>query len=281
MRISKYFGLGLAVGVAVVTGSASAEDFYLLKEAPETMALRIDTTTISRGGVVKSSAPGVATQKAVGVTRHRLIQRRFLEDALGGKVFYKILLDEVATNLGGTVERVTAPLSGKTAVGMKNAAGNRTFVLEDGVAMGEAVQDLKAIGTLENRRWLPGRKVKVGETWEFVPAFIRGTLRRDLPTAVVVGMMTLRSVETTSAGIRQAVIDCSIRGGGEEARPGQKVIAAEVLLSGNLVVNLDQPGNMTIRLTGNVITGARVGAAKSKVKMPLTMTLKISPLGGL
>jgi hypothetical protein len=69
-----------------------------------------------------------------------------------------------------------------------------------------------------------------------------------------------------------------VRAGGEASKGIGNVVGAEGVLAGNLVVNLDKPGTMVLRLNGNVVTAAKVGEADSVAKLPVTMRFESKPL---
>lgn len=270
------FWTGLALVVATGAMPLAAGEGVLLKDPDEKIGVRIQSVNQSSGGQVRTD--GVEGASAtVSMTRTRQFERRFLPDALGGKLHYRILRDSIVSQLDGETTPTRGPLDGKLVVGTRNGAGNWVFDIEGAPAVGEQVAELDLLGAFENKRWLPGRVVKVGDSWDFTPRFIRHSLRRDLPGSEAVGVMKLREVGKAADGSRQAVIDCVIRGGGQQAA-GDKVRQADANLSGVMTVNLDRPGELSIRLRGTLVSGARVGSAGSTARMPLTMNLSMTPL---
>jgi len=270
-------GIGSAVAVVMSWSSAQAIESYVLKEPPPELGLQVETLTVVKGGITESSVGGATKTMRTDVVRRRLWQRTFLKDALGGKVHYRMLRDEVGSRLDGKENLKDGPLAGQVTLGRKNGAGNWAFMLENGTAVGDQVEELKAMEAIENRRWLPNRMVEIGETWEFVPQFIRGALRRDVPDSVAVGLMELVGVEKKPDGTREALIKVVVRAGGETVKGVGNVVGAEGVLAGNLVMNLDRPGYMVLRLNGTVVTAAKVGAADSVAKLPVTMRFESKP----
>ncbi|MGB1129358.1 MAG: hypothetical protein ACPG4K_04860 [Haloferula sp.] len=263
---------------SLMTGSlALGAESYVLKEPGPEVGLQVETLSVVRGGVTESSAGGATKTLITDVVRRRQWQRTYLADALGGKVHYRMLRDDVGTRLDGKEDLSRGPLAGRVAVGRKNGAGNWAFSLETGSAVGDQIDELTAMESIENRRWLPNRMVEVGETWEFVPQFIRGSLRRDVPDSVAVGIMELLSVTKKADGTREALIKVVVRAGGESVKGIGNVVGAEGNLSGTLVMNLDKPGTMLLKLTGIVVTAAKVGSADSVAKLPVTLRFESKP----
>jgi len=256
-----------------------AQERVKLVDPPVGLALRIESTTTSKGGSATVKGGGGASRSEVSLTRKRLLERRHLDDALGGKVTYRVLADRIVSGVDGREESKAGPLDGLTLEGMKNGAGNWVFTPSQGTLRGDAVSELDLLAAFENRRWLPGREVAVGESWEFSPGFIRASLRRDVASAQVVGMMKLRAVEKRADGVRVAVIDCSIRGGGRERTATDAEAGAEGNLVGVITVNLDQPGHIAWHLNGTLLSGSRAGDTESVVRLPMTLKLVIQPLG--
>ncbi|MEM1084445.1 MAG: hypothetical protein AAGI48_09990 [Verrucomicrobiota bacterium] len=269
--------LFLTLAGSLTIGVLSAVEPVLLKNPAPELPLRIQTSTIAKGGRASSTVPTGTTSQTIDITRKRHIERTMRNDALGGEVTYRILQDVITTAVNGKTENKTGPLEAKSPKARKNGAGNWTFSLE-GTALGEAADDLEMLGAFENRKWLPERKVAIGESWNFEPSFIRRSLQRDIPNPQVTGVMKLREIGTAPDGTRQAIIDCFIRGGGRSETPTGATVTAETGLVGNLTVNLDQPGRMRFYLNGKLATGVAKPGDSAKVMMPLNLSVTINPI---
>ncbi|MFC7339177.1 hypothetical protein ACFQY0_18430 [Haloferula chungangensis] len=257
---------------------ALASESVLLKEPDPKLGLEISSSTAAEGGVAETSSSAGHTTQSISITRERLIRRTMRPDGIGGVVSYHILRDAIHTSINGTSTSKTGDLEGKTATAGKNGAGNWSFSLPEASVYGEAAKDLEMLGAFENRKWLPGRKVAIGETWNFNPTFIRRALQRDVPNPQVIGIMKLRKVDKAPDGSDQAIIDCFIRGGGEKTMSDGSVADAETGLAGTLTVNLDQPGRMRLYLSGRLNTGTVKGGETARAIVPLNMSVKINPL---
>ncbi len=269
----------LMLAVFVCSAPGFAAETYLLKEPDEKLSLKVETLSVAKGAVTTTRTSGATrTHHQADVVRWREWKRTFRPDALGGKVHYHMLRDEVATRLDGEDDVKAGPLHGKVTVGQRNGAGNWTFTLLEGSAVGAQVDELEAMEAIENRRWLPNRKVAIGETWEFTPQFVRDTLRRDVKQAVAVGVMELVAVDEKPGGGRQARIKVVIRAGGEEVKSSREVVGAEGLLAGEMTVELDRPGAMVLRLNGTMISEAKVGASDAVARIPVTLRFESEPL---
>ena len=265
--------------LVLFASSALGAETYLLKEPDEALGLSVETLSVAKDATTTSRGEGRArTTHKADIVRWRQWNRTFRNDALGGKVHYRMLRDEITTRLDGDEKTQAGGLHGRIAVGQRNGAGNWVFTLAEGTAVGDQVAELDAMQAIENRRWLPNRKVAIGETWEFTPQFIRNSLRRDVKNAVAIGLMELLSVDTTADGVRQARIKVVVRAGGEEVKSAREVVGAEGLLSGEMTVDLDRPGAMVLRLAGTVVSEARVGSTDAVARIPVTLRFESKPL---
>lgn len=264
----------------VFLSSAHAGESVMLANPDEKLALRIEASTGTKGGVVTSSGTAGSVRQTIDITRSRVVERTMKPGAdAHGEVTCRFLQDRIVTAVDGKPATAAGPLDGKVATGLPDSTGNWTFTLTDQTASGDVVQQLEELAGFENRKWLPGRKVEIGETWNFTPWFILSSLQRDIPNPQVVGMMKLSELGKAPDGSRQAIIDCVIRGGGEADTPDGSGAKAEGSLKGVLIVNLDQPGRMRMDLAGKLETGSEKKSGTTSASLPLTMSVKIEPLG--
>ncbi|WP_353415644.1 hypothetical protein [Haloferula helveola] len=268
----------LAAGPVMVMGLGLAEDTYPLQEPPVETPLAVETISVAKGVTTTRTVDGKVMRHTADVVRWREWDRTFTDDALGGIVRYRMKRDEIATKVNGEESKTDGPLAGKIALGRKTGAGNRTFSLSERTAVGDQVDELVAMASIENRNWLPNRHVKIGETWEFTPQFVRAALRRDVPNSVAVGLAELVDVKKLPDGSREALVKLVIRGGGEAAKGPNNVVGAEGLISGNLTVNLERPGELVLRLNGTLVSEAQVGDADSIARVPITLRFESKPL---
>lgn len=259
--------------------AAGAEETVLLQDPPAEQGLVVKWRSSSHGWIGSRVGDLPEIDRPVKFAHEHVWQRTYVDDALGGTVTYRIIKDETVVELDGEPRKLSGPLEGLRVEGLKNGAGSWVFSLPAGsTALGGQAYELERLGAFENHRWLPNRKVAIGESWNFTPAYLRSALRHDLPHAEMVGVMKLRAIEKNSDGSRQAVIDCVIRGGGESVSAGGEASGAEGLLAGNVTVNLDRP-EAAMHLSGRLVTAARSGAERSGATMPITINVFLEGLG--
>lgn len=259
--------------------SVHAQESVMLANPDEKLALKIEATTGTKGGSVTRSGATASVSQTVDITRTRIVERTLKPNTTGGEVTCRFLQDRIMTAVDGKSDTNPGPLNGKVATGLRDSAGKWTFTLAEKTATGAAVQQLEELAGFENRKWLPGRKVAVGETWNFTPWFIRSSLQRDIANPQVVGIMKLRELGKAADGSRQATIDCVINGGGETEAPDGSIAKAEGDLKGVLIVNLDQPARMRMDLVGKLETGSEKKTGTTSASLPLNLSVKIEPLG--
>lgn len=254
---------------------AAAVETVMLADPEPSLALHIEGSTLSRSGEVAVRGGAESSIRGIGLTRERMLDRSMKPGANGGVITYQIIRDRLTRQEAGDPVVTRQPLDGTTATGRRDGSGRWLFFPAGKRVPGD-VEELEFLTAFENRRWLPGRAVAIGETWEFPAEFIRRSLQRDIPQPEVVGMMKLREIGKNPAGQRQAIIDCVIRGGGGKSLP-RGGAEAEGKLSGTLIVDLEKPGTMRLQLTGQFTISTQSGAESSRSVLPLTLMVKIEP----
>ncbi len=150
-------------------GSVHAEESVMLANPDEKLALKIEATTGTKGGTVTRSGATASLTQKVDITRTRIVERTLKPGAAGGEVTCRFLQDRIVTAVDGKSETSAGPLDRKVATALRDSDGRWTFTLGDKPATGNVAQQLEELAGFENRKWLPGRKVAAGETWNFTP----------------------------------------------------------------------------------------------------------------
>lgn len=246
----------------------------MLADPDPALPLRVEASTFSRNGEVTVRGAGESSVRGIGITRDRVLERAARPTASGLVVTCRILSDRLTRRTGGEPVVTRQPLDGMTATGRRDASGRWRFAPEGRRVPGD-VEQLEFLDAFENRGWLPGRKVAVGDSWEFPAAFIRRSLENEIAHPEVVGLMKLREISRDEAGRRSAIIDCVIRGGG--GAEGTAGTAADGKLSGTLIVDLEKPGAMRLQLTGQFTILTRRDGGSVRSELPITLMVKIEP----
>jgi hypothetical protein len=112
--------------------------------------------------------------------------------------------------------------------------------------------------------------VKLGDSWEFDPEWVKTIIQRDLKKAKTIGTMRLRQVRRTLD--RQiAVIDVNIRSTGGDFKADGTESGASIELSGEMSVNLGTMLDETLELKGRLVSSTGSITEFTKVTLPLNL----------
>ena len=77
----------------------------LLKEPDPKLSLKIESSTVAKGGRAETTGATGQTSQSIDITRTRLIHRTMQQDAIGGEVSYRIFRDAITTSLNPFLRR--------------------------------------------------------------------------------------------------------------------------------------------------------------------------------
>jgi hypothetical protein len=129
------------------------------------------------------------------------------------------------------------------------------------------------------RQWYPARTVKLGDSWEFDPAWIRMIIEKDLHHAQTIGTMKLRQVRRT-AQKDTAVIDVSVRSTGADFRADGSEAKVQLELTGQVMVDLKTMLDEHLELKGIIVTSTGKLSDSKKVTLPVNLVVTKSFVKG-
>jgi hypothetical protein len=240
-------------------------------------SVRLVTFSETKGGTIQRSYLGRTTNGSIEITRERDLVWTFRAPAADGTrrgmVRVPKLTTTTTTVLDGKTDVVTdqSPLVGKMFAMSKSPAGDWNFELDGSLPLARVRSEIDELKVYLKRDWFPARELKVGDSWEFDPVWIRRTIEKDVSKAQTIGIMKLRQVRNSETR-RLAVIDVSIRSTGSDFRPDGVEADESVELSGEVVVNLNTMLDEFLELKGTVTTTTIKGAETTRVRLPIRMT---------
>lgn len=239
-------------------------------------SVRLVTFSETKGGTIQRSYLGKTTNGSIEITRERDLVWTFRAPAADGTrrgmVRVAKLTTTTRTVLGGKEDKVTdqSPLVGKMFAMSKPPSGEWSFELDGSLPLTRVRSEIDELKVYLKRDWFPAREIKVGDSWEFDPVWIRRTIEKDVSRAQTIGTMKLRQVRNSQTR-RLAVIDVSIRSTGSDFRP-DGVEADETLdLRGEVIVNLETMLDELMELKGTLTTTSIKGAETTKVNLPVRL----------
>jgi hypothetical protein len=191
-----------------------------------------------------------------------------------GMVSIAKIVTNTSVTLGGKEEKAedSSPLVGKMFAMTRSPAGEWKFELDGSVPMHRVQQEIDELTIYLKRQWYPNHTVKVGDSWEFDPAWLRMVIEKDLKNAQTIGTMRLRQVRRGPAK-EIALIDVSVRSTGADFRSDGTEAKAQVELTGQVTVDLKTMLDERLELKGVVVTGTGSLKDSKKVTMPVSLTV--------
>ncbi len=156
--------------------------------------------------------------------------------------------------------------------GDSRPGGDWKFELDGSLPLVRIQKEIDELTVYLKRRWYPERVVKVGDSWEFDPAWIRMIIQKDLHHAQTIGTMTLRQVRR-GADKETAVIDVSVRSTGGDFQADGTQTRAQVELTGQVMINLRTMLDERLDLKGVVVTSSGNLSDSKKVTLPLELVV--------
>ncbi|MGL5017217.1 MAG: hypothetical protein ACRDBP_03720 [Luteolibacter sp.] len=239
-------------------------------------SVRLVTFSESKGGTIQRSYLGTTTNGSIEIIRERDLVWTFRAPAEDGTrrgmVRVPKLTTTTTTVLDGKkdVKTDSSPLVGKMFAMSKSPAGDWKFELDGSLPLARVRSEIDELTVYLKRDWFPARELKVGDSWEFDPAWIRRTIERDVSKAQTIGTMKLRQVRN-SQNRRLAVIDVSIQSTGSDFRPDGIEADGTVDLKGEVIVNLETMLDELLDLKGTITLTTIKGAETTRVNLPVRL----------
>ncbi|MES2920006.1 MAG: hypothetical protein V4819_00565 [Verrucomicrobiota bacterium] len=244
----------------------------VLAGAGQSVRLVSHTTTL--GATVKLEKDGRTSNGKIQYSRDRDLTWTFRNPAADGSLRGMVTVAKIntyaTTTLDGKTEKSdeASPLNGKMFAMSKAVKGDWKFELDGSVPLKEIDSEISELTLYLKRQWYPHRTVKAGESWEFDPAWIRMLIQRDLKDAQTIGTMNLAQIIHSTDG-SSAIIKVSVRSTGSDFRPDGTESAAQIELSGQVVVNLKTMLDESLELKGTVISRTGKPGETRTVTLPV------------
>ncbi len=275
MRIIQFAPLALSVMAIISPVSAAGIVFGPIKAQPGE-SIRLVTHSETPGGTIQRSYGGKSSNGTINITRDRELVWTFREPAADGTKRGMVRVPNITTSsvikINGKEEKTSdqSPLNGKMFAMSKAPTGDWKFELDGSVPLTRIRSEIDELTVYLKRDWYPTRELKVGDSWEFDPAWVKMVIQKDLHKAQTIGTMTLRQVRR-SATKQIALIDISIRSTGADFRPDGSEASASIELTGQVVVNLQTMLDEELELKGMVTTGSGKVGQGTLVKLPIQL----------
>ena len=242
-------------------------------------SVRLVSQTTTQGGTIKLDKDDRVSNGRIQYSRDRDLTWTFRDPSQDGSLRGMVTVAKINTNSTVTIDGKSeksdeaSPLNGKMFAMSKAVSGDWKFELDGSVPLREIDSEISELTLYLKRKWYPLRSVKIGDSWEFDPAWIRMLIERNLKDAQTIGTMNLRQIHHSEKG-DSAIISVSVRSTGGDFRPDGTESSAQIELSGQVVVNLKTMLDESLDLKGTVIS--RVGKPGETKTVTLPVNLKVT-----
>ncbi len=273
MRV--FLAAAAVLASAPLSHSATAVTFGPVRAQPG-QSVRLVTHSETPGGTIQQNTAGKNTSGTLQITRDRELFWTFREPAADGSrrgmVRVGSIVTETRTRIDGKDEKATdeSPLSGKMFAMTRSPKGDWKFDLDGSIPLTRIRQEIEELTVYLKRDWYPAREVKVGDSWEFDPAWVKMIIGKDLKNAQTIGTMRLRQVRSGLTG-RYALLDVSVRSTGADYKADGSEVSATVELTGEVTVDLDTMLDEKLELKGMVTTRSRKPGESTTVNLPIRL----------
>jgi hypothetical protein len=267
------------------TAHAATEIAFGPVRAQPGESIRLVSNSETKGGTAEITKDGQTSKGTIRIVRDRDMSWTFrtpeADGTLRGMVSIAKITTSSSVNIDGKEDKIedTSPLNGKMFAMNKTPAGEWKFDLDGSIPRTRIKNEIDELTVYLKRQWYPARTVKVGDSWEFDPAWIRMIIEKDLHHAQTIGTMTIRQVRRT-AQKDTAVIDVSVRSTGGEFSADGSEAKVQLDLSGQVLVNLKTMLDERLELKGVIVTSTGKLSNSKKVTLPINLVVTKSFVKG-
>lgn len=259
-----------AIVIALVGAvvSVQAKNSYVLShyEPKPNEVIWVNVHSDASPGVLTVTKGTKVNTGSISIKWNQMLQRSVQLNNGVKKLRYRVLKDVVVreAEIAGKKDRKTieSPLVGETVTGMQDAMGTWKMFL-DQVAGAEQSALIEELESYEKRRWFVEQPVRVGDSWDFNPSFIKHMMERDLKGAKVKAKMKLKEVRQLN-GKEVGIVSFSINSIGVTHDSD-----ASITLNGEVEIDLERMFDYKVTMQGNMVTASTHKGVTTVVKSPI------------
>lgn len=236
--------------------------------------IRLVSRTEGVGGSIKREQDGKVLQGGFDLIRNRELTWTFRAPAADGtrRGMARIVFMNTDTNatLDGKSEKTSeaSPLNGKIVAFSKPPGGEWKFELDGSLQTLRIEGEIAELTQYLKRKWYPEHAVKIGDSWEFDPLWVKMILQKDLQNAQTIGTMQLRQIRHTAQG-RSALVSMNIESSGGDFQADGTETTASIDLKGEVLVNLQTMLEEQLTLQGTLRSRKGTVGAFTTTELPI------------
>lgn len=262
---------GLLTCFVMVLTSSCKKKYGPIIEIPELklkegQTVRTIMESVSEEGTIAILGSDQAGTGELFVQRVRRFEKTKTPDGFR----YNILQNDSATNLRwknqDSPSETKSELIGRPIVAEKKEK-EWEMKLAEGNANPEQQEEIDTFKAYANRKWLPSKPVKIGDSWSFEPKFITRIIHKDLEGSNTTGVMTLAAIKDGNAAVTIKIL-----GGGKSVDAKGSIKKADVKLTGTVVYSLETGLELGLDIKGHITSGVQHTNGEIKaVKLPVVI----------
>ena len=257
--------------------SADEISFGVLRAQPG-QKIHLESRVVAAGGTIEREVEGGVEKGEIGFTRTRDLTWTFRAPAADGTrrgmVNIKSMNTETTVRMAGRDERIEdpSPLNGRMISMSKSPAGDWVFELDGSLKTLRIEREVEELTRYLKRKWYPEHPVKMGDSWEFDPVWLKATIEKDLQSAQTIGTMRLRQIRHSAEG-RTALISISVESTGGDFRADGTEASAHLALKGEVSVDLETMLEKQLTLSGTIATRSGTVGRFVTTRVPIELTI--------
>jgi hypothetical protein len=229
-------------------------------------------------GTIERERDGRVEKGEISFSRARDLTWTFRAPAADGSrrgmVRIASMNTDTTVRMAGKDEKTSeqSPLNGRMISLSKPVSGDWSFDLDGSLKTLRIEREVSELTRYLKRKWYPEHPVKIGDSWEFDPIWIKSIIEKDLQQAQTIGTMRLRQIRHSAEG-RTAVISITIESTGGDFRPDGTEATAHLELKGEVAVDLQTMLEKQLTLSGNITTRTGTVGQFVTTRMPIQLTV--------
>lgn len=229
-------------------------------------------------GTIEREKDGKIEKGEIRFTRSRDLTWTFRAPAADGsrRGMVKVtgMNTETRVNIQGKEEKTLdqSPLNGRMVSLSKPPNGDWVFDLDGSLKTLRIEREMDELTRYLKRKWYPEQPVKMGDSWEFDPVWLKAIIEKDLQQAQTIGTMRLRQIRHTAEG-KTAVVAISVESTGGDFRPDGTEASAHMVLKGEVTVNLQTMLEEKLTLSGTISSRSGTVGSFVTTQVPIQLTV--------
>jgi len=257
--------------------SADEISFGVLRAQPG-QKIHLESRVEAAGGTIEREVEGGVEKGEIGFTRTRdltwTLRAPAADGTRRGMVKITSMNTDTTVRMAGKEERTEdpSPLNGRMISMSKTPAADWEFELDGSLKTLRIEREMEELTRYLKRKWYPEHPVKMGDSWEFDPVWLKATIEKDLHQAQSIGTMRLRQIRHSVEG-RTAVISISVESTGGDFRPDGTEASAHIVLKGEVTVDLETMLERQLTLSGTIATRSGTVGRFVTTRVPIDLTI--------